>query len=280
MKIKSITTVTHEKQTENDPYKSQYREFNANGDVLVETRYNSDGEVLSKTVNIYNEQHQTTRTEFYDAEQETTEIHDFFYDNRGNLIRETVDFEQGFITVYNYKYNSDGNEIRISEQDEDGEVEEVKIQRYDANGNLLSEQIFDDENHMISETINQLDHNQRLIRKEETDCRYKTSQIHEYYYHESGRLTGIKTVNQKAKVLNWVKLEFDEKNRPVRQTSMSGAGIVMEYSGENTRSERHIDAYGRVVLELETITDNDGRVLKEISPDSVTEYRYEFFTEE
>lgn len=276
-KIQSVTAFTTQKDSEREGFKSLYKEFNLHGDLILENRYNEDGDVIARTANSYNDNGLIIETIFYDAEQDTSETHKYLYDDNGSLVKETLDFGQGFLTVYVYSRDNEKRQVTISEQDEEGEVEEIRIQMFDVNGNLLEETVFNDENKPISNTKNTFDQDQRLIRKEESDLRYKTIQSHEYYYNESGRVTGIKTLNQKGRLLNWVKVEFDELNRPVRQTTMGGALISIEHIEANRRIEKHLDAGGGIVFETEVELNNEGNVVAEHSPDAVVRYEYEYF---
>jgi len=276
--IRSVTAFTnHVTNDEPQFYKSSYKEFNVAGDLICENRYNEEGSVIARTANIYDADGKLVETQYYDSLQETTETHSYTYNERGELLKETVDFGQGFLTVYAYHRDSSKRQLTISEQDEDGVVEETKTRVFDTNGNLLEETVYDDNNKAISRIKNSFDQNQRLIRKEENDLRYKTIQYHEYYYHESGRLTGVKTLNHKDKVQNWVKVEYDENNRPVKQITMNGHTITIEYPDELHRIEKHSDAGGMVYSRTEVELNNEGNVVSEHSPDEIVRFEYEYF---
>ncbi|NLA24355.1 MAG: hypothetical protein GX879_05250 [Bacteroidales bacterium] len=277
LKIRSITATTTLKNSETKPFKSLQKEFDENGNLLSEIKYNKDGEITSRHYNIYNDKALLEKSEYVDNEHETSETHEYFYDDNGNLIKETTDFGQGFLSVFVFEKDFKNNQIRIIEQDEDDEIEETKVQTFDEDGNLLEEISYNDANKEILKTINIFDHNKRIIKKEEHDLRYKTVQIHEYYYSNEGLLEGIKSVNKKGRLLNWVKIEYDENKRPTQQTSMNGALISIEYDGDNKRKEKHLDAGGNVVFESELELNEKGNVIVEHSPENIIHYTYEYF---
>ncbi|HOY38216.1 MAG: hypothetical protein KBB11_01675 [Bacteroidales bacterium] len=276
MKIKTITAFTDIK-TDNIRYKSSYKVFDENGFLVEEYRFDKNGEIISKSENIFDNEHRLLSSTFFDTEQESSENRTYDYSSEGQLIRETVDFGQGYLSVFLYEYSNSGKRITISEQDEEGEVEETKIQELDDYGNVIKEVVINEDGKEITHIFSSFDNKKRPVRKEERDLNYKTTQIQEYIYNDNDFLEMIKTTNAKNQILNWVKLEYDELNRPVKQTSMSGSVILVEYIDDKTRIEKHINSHGYTYSESKITVNEWGNLLKEDSPEIVTEFEYEYF---
>jgi antitoxin component YwqK of YwqJK toxin-antitoxin module len=213
-----------------------------------------------------------------DKEEGTTETTRYEYDLKNRLIKEETDYYQGFKTILVHIYEN--TKVTINSIDEDDEVEESTIHEFDENGNLISETKLDDNGKLVSKIVNQYDHRGKIIRKDEFEKKEKLSKSHTYYYDNDEKLNGIKTTNRKGKLLDWVRIEYDENNRPLRQTTMSGYSIELSYDAEKLlRNEKHLAPNGNIIKDLSTITDKEGNILEEHSPDTIIKYNYDFYPE-
>lgn len=270
----TITTIL---LSENDKtYISEKREYDNKNNLISNILFNELGEITSHTTYQYNENGNITKIVNVDNEEDTSENKTYEYDNEGRLIKEVTDYFQGFKTILTYTY--DGKNIRINSIDEDGSIEESSLQEYSDNDNLIAESKYDDNNKLVSKTINSYNHQLKIIKKDELDAKGRIEKSHQYYYDNSDNLIGIKTVNRKGKTLDWVRLEYDENNRPIKQVIMSGHTILLSYS-DNSRNEKHIDPHGNVTEDTTTITNKEGNVIEKHSPEIKLIYTYDYYQE-
>jgi YD repeat-containing protein len=276
-KIRTIKATTIPVGDEDASFVSEIKEFDINGRLLTEIKNTDKDNIAMQTSYKYDEIGNPLEIINVDKEEGTTETTKYEYDEKARLIREETDYFQGFKTILVYTYND--KKITINSIDEDDEIEESTIQEYDDTGNLLSETKLDDNGKLVSKIVNQYDHRGKIIRKDEFEKKEKLSKSHIYYYDNDEQLNGIKTTNRKGKVLDWVRIEYDENNRPIRQTTMSGYSIELSYDAEKLlRNEKHLAPNGNIIQDLSTISDKEGNILEERSPDTIIKYNYYFYT--
>lgn len=277
-KIRSVKATTIPVGDENASFISEIKEFDLNGNLLKETKFIDKDIIALQTSYQYDEKGNLIEIMNIDKEEGTTETTRYEYDLKNRLIKEETDYYQGFKTILVHIY--DNTKVTINSIDEDDEVEESTIQEFDDNGNIISEIKLDDNGKLVSKIVNQYDHRGKIIRKDEFEKKEKLSKSHIYYYDNDEKLNGIKTTNRKGKLLDWVRIEYDENNRPLRQTTMSGYSIELSYDAEKLlRNEKHLAPNGNIIKDLSTITDKEGNILEEHSPDTIIKYNYDFYPE-
>ncbi|HRW21902.1 MAG TPA: hypothetical protein PLO05_00465 [Bacteroidales bacterium] len=277
-KIRTIKSTTVPIGNESEAFINEIKEYDQHGNLITETKYIDKDVVALQTSYKYDSNGNIIEIINVDKEEDTTETTVFEYDNNSRLIREVTDYFQGFKTILIYQYEK--NKITINSIDEDDNIEERTIKEYDDNGNLLAESKIDDKGKLQTKIVNVYDHQGRIIRKDELEKKEKLSKSHTYYYENDDLLIGIKTTNRKGKLLDWIRIEYDENNRPMRQSSMSGYSIELSYDIEkNERNEKHIAPNGNILKDLTTITNKEGNVIEERSPDIVIKISYDYYPE-
>ncbi|MFC2097305.1 hypothetical protein ACFLSI_03110, partial [Bacteroidota bacterium] len=85
-------------------------------------------------------------------------------------------------------------------------------------------------------------------------------------------------LNRKNKLLELVKINYDENNNPVEQNFNNEYFIRFEYDNNgNAIKEERENAHGLKEYQGLFIYNEDGLLLEERTPDQIKKFNYEFF---
>lgn len=277
--IKKITVFTKFKGSGNSEYISSVQIYNQNGDLLSNKEFDAE-ENLDSVIEIdYNENNKIIHEKTMHIQDGFEESKSFEYNNNGDIKSQKIIYHGGAYSIKKYIKNSEDKSLEIITYDEDDEIEEKTILHFDEKNRLISQAEYDDREKMTEKTVNVFDDDKNvLLQKEEYNNKNKLEKVHFYFYNEDNNLIGIKTENRKGKLLDWVKLEYDDKGKVVMQKAMSGVTLMLEHDYDNNITvEKHFDASGNLFNEVKTEKDNLGNTVLEISTDKEVKYSYEFW---
>lgn len=202
----------------------------------------------------------------------------FTWDDKGRLIEEKIEYDGGWFSILKYNRDPEQKLVKVTTVDEDGEIEESNETVFNDKGDIVSYTEFDEDGKQKLKTCNTYREDGFLIMKEEYVDSKKPDKIHHYYYNESERLTAVQTLNSSGRNIDWAKLSYDDKNRPVEQLSMSGAKISIAYNDESGEiTETHFAANDEIVSVKTSLRNAEGLIASETNTEKVTRYVYEYF---
>lgn len=275
-KIHYIKTFLKNLDEKSEKYISELKEYDENGNLVCLRNYDSKGDVIFEHIFNFDSNNKLISESISDFVENYYEKKDYKYDqSTSNLVEEKIDYGDAGYSIKKYFYDS--NKIIIKLYDEDDEIEEETEMIFDDCGNLLIKTVKDDMNIIIEKIKNSFDTNDRLIMKEEYDRFNKVEKIHHYYYTESGKIQGIKTLNSRGKTIDWIKIDFNENDKPVLQSTMAGDKIELEYLDDNIIIEKYINQHGVEVSKNKIIRDEKGNTLEEHSVSEIKIYEYIYY---
>lgn len=120
-----------------------HRIFNYKGNICEVAILNEKSNNIGKIVNKYDNNDNIIESTEFDAEGEIKEK--YIYTFKGNLVQDKTKYVLGnFIYKEEYKYDSNQNLIKILKEEPKENIYVSNIYNYDVEGNLISEEWFDD----------------------------------------------------------------------------------------------------------------------------------------
>jgi hypothetical protein len=277
-KIRIIKTFVSEVKNPDTEYLSSIREFDNIGRETYLKEYDEENNVIFEHKIETNADGNPINEETISYTDDYGEKKHFTWDEKGRLKSEKIEYDGGWFSIKMYERNADKKLLKITTVDEDGEVEESNETIFTEKDDILSYTEFDETGKQKLKTVNTYREDGFLIMKEEYSDSKKPDKTHHYYYNESGLLTAVQTLNSSGRSLDWAKVNYDEKNRPIEQLTMSGAKISLEYNEETGEiTETHFASNGEVVSMSKTLKNADGYVVSVKEIEKVTRYVYEYF---
>jgi YD repeat-containing protein len=296
-KVKTITTLKFEymqagmgENFENvKPVKSAYAEYDAEGHVLMEISFRTNGEEEQKCVNKYDEQGKLIEELLFNEEGEMDEKKIYEYDEKGNVIRELLYYLDGSFDTTSFSYNEAGLLTEKTTIDPENELESKKILTYNE-GILLSEISTDAEGNILNEVHVEYDEKGNEISIEryvvEDDKTTKT----EFIYDENGKKSEAYTYSN-GKLVSKQLYESNDKDQLIKiseEELYSKSVTTMEYDENGNMTEQlEVDGNGELnshisrkfnennkLAEVAVTIDRHGRGLNQ---NYMIQYVYEYF---
>ncbi|MBK7681958.1 MAG: hypothetical protein IPJ26_05595 [Bacteroidetes bacterium] len=244
---------------------TQEEEYNDKNLLVLEKKYNMDGEI--------------------------EEVHSFTYDEQGRLLNHLLEIpEDGISERFVTSRNADGNPTLIVKYygDDEGEKTEyvygtnaqvVKIMRYDADGEFEAEEDleYDDQSKLMVRRITSpvegnkcyrfsYDEKSNLIKEEDFDENDQLSAYVEIDYDEEDRETYVSRFNEAGKMISQLLTEYDAQGRIVRKIAKSSNVRItsFEYDEQGRVIEESLSDQNDFVISRTRLTyDDDGRIAEE-----------------
>lgn len=218
-------------------YKSSYREFDENQNVILDITYLEDESVDQKYVNEF-EGVKLIDEKVYFGSDELSEHNSYEYDGDvlSNMI---IHYQDGSRDNIRYEYDDNNNLLRKETRDEDDDIEELELRNYD-NGLLISSKIFENgdlENPVREESV-EYDEEGRIIQKVTYDHQEERNQKQVFDYDENGYENMIKT---------YVNGQLQQKAIFKRDELGRASQIIEEEPGQRVKVYQEFDDRGNVV---------------------------------
>ncbi len=222
------------------------RELLKDGELVSETEFDQDGMEVQKTVNTFNSAGKISHHELYN-EGALVEKMDFEYDEKNRLVKETREFDEGYPLTTIFSYDDEDRVIEKRVDDSDGELQKRETFTYHPTwkDKVVKHVVYDEEDALNLEEENVW---------EEIDGEVKaTKVITNDHSHDSYRRTeffdaktredkiAYATFNEKEKVIEYVKVFYDEKGRELEEHSVS------VNDSDNFKVYYHYDEFDRVI---------------------------------
>lgn len=272
-KIRIIKAFVKDSNESGNEYLSMIREFDINGNHIFTKEYDEENETVFESKAKFDSESRILSEEILDGEKKF-----YTYDDNGKLVSEKIIYDGGWFSVKKYERDSEKRLVKTVCRDEDDEVEEYTETEYNERGDILCFKEYDESEKIKSMVVNTYRDDGLLILKEEYTTSKKPDKLHHYYYNENGRINAVQTLNSSGRQLNWVKIVYDEKGKPVEQLTMSGSRITVEYDEESrTSTEIHYDGGGEMRSKVITTRDDEDNIISEKSAGKVIRFVYEYF---
>lgn len=202
------------------------RELTKEGDLVTEVEFDGEGNELQRTNNVYNEQGKLVSHELFNEGQPAEKV-TYKYDDKNRVSEETRQFEEGFPLTTFFTYDSEDRVIEKRVDDEDGELQKRETFEYHpAWKDKVVKHVVTDEDGKVSleETTEYEERNdevkiRRLIVQDKSFGTYRRTEFFDPRSREDG--IAYATYNEKDKVIEYVKVVYDEEGREAEEHSVS-----------------------------------------------------------
>lgn len=213
-------------ELEEKSYKEGYVEYDEKGNVVLEQRFLSSGEMETSVQYNYDERGFLVETQTKSSQDEFTERVTFERDAKGNTLKEFNHYLDNTFDTTVFKYDDQGNLIEIQTTDSDGESEEKETYRYE-NNRLVEKQVYDEDGELSEREVNIVDDKGNLIRKEGYDKEDELIEEVVNEYDDKSNLIRSATGSGTNKIA--LSFKYDERGNVIKQTSYDNNG---EMTGE------------------------------------------------
>ncbi|MDD2386509.1 MAG: hypothetical protein PHP52_06975 [Bacteroidales bacterium] len=276
-KIKLIKTYKILKTSPEDKNLQEIQEYNITGNLIYNKEFDETGSAVFEVSAQFDETGKPINEKSMNYLDDIEEIISYKYNDKGKLISEKTENKQGWTSIKKYERQNDGKTVKVSLLDEDDELEEMNIVELNEKGDIVYNKHFDENEKQKEVVKNSYDDSGKLILREELDHKNRPEKVHHYYYTDAGNISAVKTLNRKGKTIDWVKIEFDENEKPVEQFAMSGAKIKFIYNDDGSITELKLGPGGEELSRVTNYFDEDKNLVKEDYGDYIIVYEHEFF---
>ncbi|MDD2634325.1 MAG: hypothetical protein PHW82_02370 [Bacteroidales bacterium] len=275
-KIKLIKTYKILKTAPEDKVLQEIQEYNNTGNLIYNKEFDETGSVAFEVSAEFDKTGKPINEKRMNYLDDIEELISYKYDDSGKLISEKTENKQGWTSIKKYERQNDGKTVKISLLDENDELEEITIVELNSKGDIVYNKHLDENKKQKEAVKNSYDENGKLILREELNHKNKPEKVHHYYYSDAGNISAVKTLNRKGKTIDWVKLEFDENEKPVEQFAMSGAKIKFNYNDDGSVTESTYSPGGEEINRVTNFFDENENLIKEDFGDYIVVYEHEF----
>ena len=275
--IRLIKTYKVYKVTPDEKILQEIQEYNNTRNLIFNKEFDETGSVVFEVSSEFDENGKPINEKSINYLDDIEEIISYNYDDNGKLVSEKTENKQGWIAIKKYERQNDGKTVKVLHLDEDDELEEMNVVELNENGDIVYNKHFDENERQKEAIKNSYDENGKLILREELDHKNKPEKAHHYYYTDAGNIAAVKTLNRKGKTIDWVKIEFDENEKPIEQFVMSGAKVKLAYNEDGSVTESKFSPGGEEISRVTNYFDEDKNLIKEDFGDYFIVYEHEFF---
>jgi len=243
-------------------YTEGYAEYDDNGLLVREERYEPDGSLNTLTVNTYNENGELIQTEQYDQEDILLQKTVNHYDDKQRLTAQSNyygDASEEYVTKY--YYDEDDNVVK-QEVYVNGDLDYVEKTTTYKDGRRETETENDDYGNPMYIHHYQYDENGRVAVYVRDEVQNKDRRTYEFTYNENGDRVKDLIYDYDMKLIAKVNRTFDEQYRQteiVEEDLDSYRRISMEYDGDKVVKNTMFDKKGEITGWAEYEYADDGR---------------------
>lgn len=243
-------------------YTEGYAEYDDNGLLVREERYEPDGSLNTLTVNTYNENGELIQTEQYDQDDILLQKTVNHYDDKQRLTAQSNyygDASEEYVTKY--YYDEDDNVVK-QEVYVNGDLDYVEKTTTYKDGRRETETENDDYGNPMYIHHYQYDENGRVAVYVRDEVQNKDRRTYEFTYNENGDRVKDLIYDYDMKLIAKVNRNFDEQYRQteiVEEDLDSYRRISMEYDGDKVVKNTMFDKKGEITGWAEYEYADDGR---------------------
>lgn len=243
-------------------YTEGYAEYDDNGHILREERYEPDGTLNTLTVNTYNENGELVQTEQYDQDDILLQKTVNKYDENQRLASQSNyygDASEEYVTKY--YYDAEGNVVK-QEVYVDGNLDYVEKTAIFVNGRPDTVTENDDYGNAMYIHHYQYDEKGQVTVYVRDEVQNKDRRTYEFTYNDNGDRVKDLIYDYDMKLIAKVNRTFDEQNRQtevVEEDLDSYRHITMEYDEDRVVKNTMFDKNGEITGWAEYEYADDGR---------------------
>ena len=243
-------------------YTEGYAEYDDNGHILREERYEPDGTLNTLTVNTYNENGELVQTEQYDQDDILLQKTVNKYDENQRLASQSNyygDASEEYVTKYDY--DAEGNVVK-QEVYVDGNLDYVEKTAIFVNGRPDTVTENDDYGNAMYVHHYQYDEKGQVTVYVRDEVQNKDRRTYEFTYNDNGDRVKDLIYDYDMKLIAKVNRTFDEQNRQtevVEEDLDSYRRITMEYDEDRVVKNTMFDKNGEITGWAEYEYADDGR---------------------
>ncbi|MCR4873034.1 MAG: hypothetical protein K5885_05755 [Bacteroidales bacterium] len=243
-------------------YTEGYAEYDDNGHILREERYEPDGTLNTLTVNTYNENGELVQTEQYDQDDILLQKTVNKYNENQRLASQSNyygDASEEYVTKY--YYDAEGNVVK-QEVYVDGNLDYVEKTATFVNGRPDTVTENDDYGNAMYVHHYQYDEKGQVTVYVRDEVQNKDRRTYEFTYNDNGDRVKDLIYDYDMKLIAKVNRTFDEQNRQtevVEEDLDSYRRITMEYDEDRVVKNTMFDKNGEITGWAEYEYADDGR---------------------
>ncbi len=243
-------------------YTEGYAEYDDNGHILREERYEPDGTLNTLTVNTYNENGELVQTEQYDQDDILLQKTVNKYDENQRLASQSNyygDASEEYVTKY--YYDAEGNVVK-QEVYVDGNLDYVEKTATFVNGRPDTVTENDDYGNAMYVHHYQYDEKGQVTVYVRDEVQNKDRRTYEFTYNDNGDRVKDLIYDYDMKLIAKINRTFDEQNRQtevVEEDLDSYRRITMEYDEDRVVKNTMFDKNGEITGWAEYEYADDGR---------------------
>jgi hypothetical protein len=226
--------------------KQSYHEYDEAGRLIVEIAFTRDGDIADKMEYNYDDEGKLLNTLIYGEDDEILERREMIWSADKKLRQEIIHYLDGSQDIHDFLYDDDGNLTRIEVKDDEDEAEfsekyfyeggkVVKTERWNANdelifrqedeyqdGNLISRTIYSEEDSEPFTLVQRF--NSRGHREEELRYNSRKELVERNVYEENENGRVIRMVEENKQRKNTTEFSYDDKGNVIyqKETDLNG----------------------------------------------------------
>jgi DNA-binding MarR family transcriptional regulator len=277
-KLRSMRITTIPKDSESESFVSQIINYDRNGNEIARYEYRGPGEFESKQEFRFNENNKILEETNYQDEHEILERKIFTRDENGQVEKIDIEYNDGSFSVQTVEKDDEANTENWIERDEDDEQESREFLKYDEKGRVILRESYDFNDKLLEAFEYEYNESGQLSRQRHLDDRRKLILETEFRYTESGQLLLRASRNRKGDLSDFLKIEYNENNKPVRQSFSGKYTFLFEYDDNgNTVVEEQYAGESLLENRITFEYDVNNRVVLEEQLKLSKQYEYEYY---
>jgi hypothetical protein len=207
-KIKTITVTQfdyiirnfNDEELDIEGHPNHFSEYDREGNILQETKYNRFGEFEEMLRYGYDEKGNLINESYYPEDNELAEEKIFERNDSGQVVRALKKYQDGSVDTIAYAYDASNQLVKKITTTDEGDVEQVEEFTWD-NGTLISHEILDEAGNLVSgpeasqpaTNPTRITHNDKgqVIREEELDEQGEVYMTVNRTYDEDGHANEV-----------------------------------------------------------------------------------------
>jgi len=275
-KIKKITTFL---VTENSKIKYTEVEYDINGNEVINTSYFNDESVETKILTKFNDKNLKIEEITYGQDDEFAEKSVFYWNENNKLAKQEIVYLDESKSVKTFERNSSDNSLVITLVDEEGELEEKEILKFNETGEIIEKVVFDETEKIIEKIENEYSDN-LLIRQIEFGDNDKLAYDRRFKYDENKNLVKRITLNEKEEVIHSVSYTYDDFKRVVEQLINNNFILRFTFDDENrVNTEERLLTTGMIQYQKISKFNEENLLTEEEGTEGTKVFEYEYFPE-
>ena len=235
--------------------------YDSNTNLIKEIQYGDIGQVEQLMLFEYDENGFIISEELRDASGEVLEKKTYEPDDKGRMACEFIHYADESADKIQYDYDAEGRLVSKKQYDDEGMLEWHSKLAYNGD-KLISEITETADGGLVTENTYEYNEKGFLVVAFINNTEESLWLRKEFEYDEEGNKLAITTFNQDGQAVERIKLENDDKGRPIQvveENRRQKNTQILEYDekGEIIFQEEH-DVNGELVGQIERTFNNDG----------------------